>query len=75
MLVLAPSFFLVNLLSVSEFTAEESAGVLSRGVGALDIADSVSSSSSTPKDNFPLPAILRFFLKTGFGVDALYLAN
>jgi hypothetical protein len=75
MLVLAPSFFLANLPSVSEFAAEDSAGVLSRGVGAFDIAESVSSSSSTPKDNFPLPAILRFFLKTGFSVDALYLAN
>lgn len=71
----APSFFRVTVLSASALTAEDSAGVLSRGVGAFDAVESVASSSSTPKDSLPLAATLRFFLKTGFGVDALYLAN
>jgi hypothetical protein len=73
--VFAPNFFLRILPSASEFMAEESAGVLSRGVGALDTPKSVSSSLSRPKDNLPLPATLRFFLKSGFGVDILCFAN
>jgi len=69
----APSFFLNTLGSASG--AKVSAGVLSRGVGVLETLDSVSSSSSMPNDSLPLPPTLRFFLKTGFGVDALYFAN
>lgn len=72
----APNFFFLKAFSsVSELTADVSAGVFSRGVGAFDSAESVSSSSSIPKDNLPLAATLRFFLNTGFGVDALYFAN
>ena len=75
-LVFAPSFFFLKVLpSVSELTADVSAGVFSRGVGAFDAVESVSTSSSTPKDNLPLAATLRFFLNTGFGVETLYLAN
>jgi hypothetical protein len=48
--------------------------MLSRAVGAFE-ALPASSSSSMPNDNLPFPATLRFFLKTGFGVDALYFAN
>jgi hypothetical protein len=73
MLEFAPSFFLNTFPSASG--AELSAGVPSRGVGVLETLDSVSSSSSMPNDSLPLPATLRFFLKTGFGVDALYFAN
>lgn len=47
----------------------------SRGVGAFEMLESVSPSSSTPNDNLPLPATLRFFLKRGLGVDALYFTN
>lgn len=75
---LAPNlfFFLKTLPSLSEFTADESAGVPSRGVGFVDAADWASSSSSSiPNDSFPLPATFLFFLKEGFGVDALYFAN
>jgi hypothetical protein len=73
---LAPGFFLLMTLpALSEFTAEESAGVLPQGVGFADVADSTSSSSSTPKESFPFPTSFRFFLKEGFGVEALYLAN
>ena len=72
----APSFFFFKTLpSLSEFTAEESAGVLPRGVTFADAADSASSSSSTPKESFAIPTSFRFFLKEGFGVEALYLAN
>ena len=75
-LVFAPSFFfLIVLPSVSELMAGASAGVFSRGVCTFDEDESVSSSSPIPNDNLPLAAILRFFLNTGFGVDALYLAN
>lgn len=75
-LVFAPSFFFFTIVaSASELTADISAGVFSRGVGAFEMADSVSSSSSAPNDNLPLAAVLRFFLNTGFGVDALCLAN
>ena len=72
---LAPSFFLTTFDSVSVLMAGESAGVCSRGVDVPETLESVPSSSSRPKDSLPLPATLRFFLKTGFGVDALYLAN
>jgi hypothetical protein len=41
----------------------------------LDPLESVSASSSIPKDSLPLPTTLRFFLNTVFGVDVLYLAN
>lgn len=74
-LVFAPNFFLKAMPSFSELTADVSAGVFSRGVSAFDKAESVSSSSSTPNDSLPFAATLRFFLNTGFGVDALYLAN
>jgi hypothetical protein len=73
---LAPSFFFLKILpSLSEFTADVSTGVLSRGVGFEEAADSASSSSSTPNESFPLPSGFRFFLKVGFGVEALYFAN
>lgn len=77
MLVFAPSFFLftIVLLCASELTADISVGEFSRGVGPFETAESVSSSSSTPNDSLPLGAILRFFLNSCFGVDALYLAN
>lgn len=75
-LLFAPSlFFFTVVFSASELTADMSTGVFSRGVGAFEMADSVSSSSSIPNDNLPLAAVLRFFLNTGFGIDALYLAN
>jgi hypothetical protein len=74
-LVFAPSFFFAGWLPSSEGTVEASVGVPLRGVGAFDMADSVPSSSSIPKDSLPLPATLRFFLNSGFGVDALYFAN
>lgn len=73
MLLLAPNFFLNVRSSGSELAALESAGVLSRGVGALETLESVPSSSSAPKESLPFAATLRFFLKTGLGVDALYL--
>ena len=69
MLEFAPSFFLNTFTSASG--ADVSAGVLSRGVEVFEALDSVSSSSSMPNESLPLPATLRFFLKTGFGVDAL----
>lgn len=72
----APSFFFTTtLLSASDFTPVASVGVLWRGLAVLDTVESVSSSSSVPNDSLPLVAILRFFLKTGFGVDALYFVN
>jgi hypothetical protein len=74
-LVLAPSFFLGILTSLSEFTADESAGVEPRGEGIAEVLESASSSSSAPKDSFPFAAILRFFLKEGCGVDVLCFAN
>lgn len=75
-LVFAPNFFFLKAIaSVSELTADVSAGVFLRGVGAFDKAESVSSSSSTSNDSLPLAATLRFFLNTGFSVDTLYLAN
>ena len=43
--------------------------------GTSVASSSVSSSSSSPNDSLPLAAVLRFFLNTGLGVDALYLAN
>jgi hypothetical protein len=73
-LVFAPSFFFGTLVSASEFTVEL-AGVLSRGVGGLEVPESFPSSSSMPKDSFPFAATLRFFLKRGFDIDALYFAN
>jgi hypothetical protein len=73
MLEFAPSFFLNALPSASG--ADVSAGVLSRRADVLEASDAVSSSSSMPNDSFALPATLRFFLKTGFGVDVLYFAN
>lgn len=76
MLEFAPNFFFLKAFpSVSELTADVSAGVFPCGVGAFDSAESVSSSSSPPKDSLPLATALRFFLNTGFGVDALYFAN
>lgn len=74
-LVFAPNFFFAGWLSASEGAVEASVGVPLRGVDAFDLADSVPSSSSTPKDSLPLPATLRFFLNSGLGVDALYFAN
>lgn len=71
----APSFFLKILPSFSELTAEESAGVLPRGVGAADVLESASSSVSMPNESLPLAATLRFFRNKGFGVVALYFAN
>jgi hypothetical protein len=75
--VLAPSFFFAGLLPTSDGTASASADVMSRGAGAgaLVTEELASSSSSIPKESFPLPATLRFFLKSGLGVDALYFAN
>jgi hypothetical protein len=73
--VLAPSFFFAGLLPTSDGTASASAGVMSRGAGALVTEKLASSSSSIPKESFSLPATLRFFLKSGLGVDALYFAN
>ena len=76
-LVFAPNFFFFLKVSpsASELTADVSVGVFSRSVGVFNTAESVSSSSSIPNDSLPLVATLRFFLNTGFGVDALYLAN
>jgi len=74
-LVFAPSFFFETLVSASEFAVEESAGVLLRGVGGLELTGSSPSSSSIPKDSLPFATTLRFFLNRGFGMDALYFAN
>jgi hypothetical protein len=75
MLLLALSFFLGTTISDSELTAEESAGVLSRGVGFVDVLESASSSASSPNESFPFAAVFRFFLNEGCGVEALYLEN
>lgn len=76
MLVLAPSFFFLKTLpSLSEFTADESVGVLSRGVGIAEVLESASSSASMPKESLPFAAALRFFLNEGIGVATLYFAN
>lgn len=76
MFVLAARFFFFKPLpSVSEFTADESVGVWSRGVGIAEEVESASSSASIPKESLPFAATLRFFLKEGIGVAALYFAN
>jgi hypothetical protein len=74
-LVFAPSFFFVIRLSPSVAATSAWARVLSLGVDALGALESVSPSSSTPKESLPLPATLRFFLNRGLGVDALCFAN
>jgi hypothetical protein len=73
--VFAPNFFLGSRGSLSQFTADESAGVLLRGVGTAERLESASSSSSNPNESFPLFAILRFFLNVGWGVVPLYFVN
>lgn len=75
MLALAFIFFLVTMASDSEFTADESTGVLSLGVGTAELFESGSSSPSRPKESFPFATTLRFFLSDDCGVEALYLGN
>jgi hypothetical protein len=75
MLLLALSFFLVTIDSDSESTAEELAGVLSLGVGFVEVLDSASSASSNPNESFPFAATFRFFFDESRGVEALYLEN
>lgn len=73
--VFGPRRFLITVTSDGgagdAVTERDSSGVLDLGVATTDAPESPSSSSSNPKDNFPLATGFRFFFG-GCGVDALY---